>query len=252
MSNLYLVTMGPSPYSEKARWALDLLGRSYTEERCIPGLHRPALKRIQAGLTCPALVVNKKELFTDSSDILRWVDGQLPGHQKLFPEDPIQGSVVKDFCQRCDAKLAPEVIAFVQTYLTRAQFVELCSKGAAEEQLKKFKWMSFFIHLGVKSKLKLNPSNFKMSVKRIGQFFESVDHLLHGGKNYLYGDRLSAADIVFAAYAGAALCIPEYGGNALNFQDAPDEVREEVKRWRETPAGKFVQSLYKDWRKRRL
>ncbi|MCW5867922.1 MAG: glutathione S-transferase N-terminal domain-containing protein [Candidatus Eremiobacteraeota bacterium] len=99
MSNLYLVTMGPSPYSEKARWALDLLGRSYTEERCIPGLHRPALKRIQAGLTCPALVVNKKELFTDSSDILRWVDGQLPGHQKLFPEDPIQGSVVKDFCQ---------------------------------------------------------------------------------------------------------------------------------------------------------
>ncbi|MBN9419360.1 MAG: glutathione S-transferase [Candidatus Eremiobacteraeota bacterium] len=252
MSNLFLVTMGPSPYSEKARWALDLLGRSYTEERCIPGLHRGALKKIHAGVTCPALVVNKKDLFTDSADIVKWVDSQLPGHQKLFSEDPIQGSVVKDFCQRCDAKLAPEILIFVQTYLNRGQFVELCSRGAAEDQLKKFRWMSWIIHPLLKSKLKANPSNFKMSVKRIGQFFESVDHLLHGGKNYLYGDKLSAADIAFASYAGAALCLPEWGGNALNFQDAPDEVREEVKRWRETPAGKFVQSLYKDWRKRRL
>lgn len=252
MSNLYLVTIGPSPYSEKARWALDLLGRSYTEERCAPGFVRPALKRIFAGTTAPALVVNKKDTYSDSTDILRWVDSQLPGHQKLFPEDPIQGSVVKDFCQRCDTKLAPEVIAFVQTYLPRAQFADLCTKGVPPDQAKKFRWLSFFIHLAAKSKLKLNPSNFKMSVKRMGQFFQSVDHLLDGGKNYLYGDKLSAADIVFASYAGAALCIPEYGGAALNFQDAPDEVRDEVKKLRETPAGKFVQSLYKDWRKRRL
>jgi glutathione S-transferase len=146
VSNLYLVTIGPSPYSEKARWALDLLGRSYTEERCAPGFVRPALKRIFAGTTAPALVVNKKDTYSDSTDILRWVDSQLPGHQKLFPEDPIQGSVIKDFCQRCDTKLAPEVIAFVQTFLTRAQFAELCTKGVPPDQAKKFRFLSFFIH----------------------------------------------------------------------------------------------------------
>ena len=244
--------MAPSPYAEKARWGLDLLGKSYIEDRCAPPFHRTALKRIHAKTTVPALMVNKRDTFSDSQDILGWVDSQLPAHQKLFPTDAVQGPIVKDFCKRCDSKFAPEVIAFLHTFLPRRQWVELCTKGVPDDQAKKFRWMSPFIFFMFKSKHKINPANFKMNVKRIGQFFESVDHLLDGGKNYLYGERMTAADITFCSIAGACLCLPEYGGASLNFQEAPEEIRDHVKKWRETAAGKFVQSLYKDWRKRRL
>lgn len=244
--------MAPSPYAEKARWALDLLGKSYTEDRCAPPFHRTALKRIHARHTVPALMVNKRDTYSDSSDIVSWVDSQLPAHQKLFPDDPVQGPIVKDFCKRCDVKLAPDVIAFIHTFLPRSQWVELCTKGVPDDQAKKFRWMSPFIYFVFKSKNKINAGNFKMNVKRIGQFFQSVDHLLDGGKNYLYGEKMTAADITFCSIAAPALCLPEFGGSTVNFQDAPDEIRNEIKQWRETPAGKFVQSFYKDWRKRRL
>ena len=244
--------MAASPFAEKARWVMDLLGKSYTEDRYVPPFHRAALKRINAKTTVPALMVKKQDTYSDSHDILVWANSQLPAHQKLFPEDSVQGPIVKDFCKRCDSKFAPEVIAFLLTFLPRSQWVEACSKGVPEDQVKKFRWMSPFIFFMLKSRLKINAGNFKMNVKRIGQFFESVDHLLDGGKNYLYGDRLTAADITFCSIAGACLCIPEFGGGTINLQDAPDEIREHIKKWRETAAGKFVQSMYKDWRKRRL
>jgi glutathione S-transferase len=244
--------MAPSPYSEKARWALDLLGKSYVEDRCAPPFHRTALKRIHAKNTCPALMVQKRDTYSDSSDILEWVDKQLPAHQKLYPADAVQGPIVRDFCKRCDNKFAPEVIAFLLTFLPRSQWAETCVKGVPDDQAKKFRWMSPFLFFLLKSRLKVNPSNFKMNVKRIGQFFDSVDNLLDGGKNYLYGDRLSAADITFCSIAAACLCLPDYGGSVINFQDAPNEIRDHVKKWREQASGKFVQCLYKDWRKRRL
>jgi len=252
VSNLYLVTLAPSPYSEKARWALDLLGRSYIEDRCAPPFHRTALKRINARNTAPALMVNKKDTYPDSSDIVAWVDAQLPAHQKLFPSDPAQGPIVRDFCKRCDSKFVPEIFGFLFAHLPRAQWAELCTRGVPEDQAKKFRWLSPFLFFMIKSKMKISPSNFKVYVKRIGQFMESVDNLLHGGKNYLYGEKMTAADLTFCAYAGALLCLPEYGGAALKLEETPEPVRENVKKWRETPAGIFVQSFYKDWRKRRL
>lgn len=253
MANLHLVTMPPSPHSEKARWALDMLGQDYYEERCAPPFHRSALKRMNAGGTVPALkVINTGQVHTDSWDILAWVDAQLPAHHKIMFDDPTNRPIVKDFCERCDTKLQPDVRNFLYAHMTGAQFTELLSRGVPEDQAKKFRWISPVVFFVFKKKAKIDLAKSKMSAKRIGQFFDQVGDLLHGGRNYLYGDRLSVADIIFCSVAAPILCLPEFGGATLDIEAAPDLVRDEARRLRETPAGKFVASLYRDYRNKTL
>jgi len=244
--------MGPSHYCEKARWALDLLGRQYLEDRFCPPFHRKALKSIHAKNTVPALMVNNKDTYSSSTEILTWVDKQLPEHRRLFPSDPAQGPVIEDFCKRCDDKLAPEVLVLAHTFATRQQFTELLTAGVSEDRTKYFRWIAPLLQLGFKSKYKLNSSNFSQAVRRIDQFFSSVNDLLHGGKNYLYMDRLTAADISFCSLAAPALLIQEYGVSMFKFSEAPPEVRQNAERWRQEPAGKFVQSNYRECRKLKL
>lgn len=252
MSNLYLVTMPPSHFCEKARWALDLQPRPYVEERFAPPFHRAALKKINAGYTVPALMVNKKDTFPDSNSILKWVDKQLPERQKLFATDPVNGPMVIDFCQRCDAKLAPEVLTFVHTFMPRPLFTDLMTAGVPADQAQKFRWMSPFIQFMFKHKHKMNPANFNQSVRRILKFFDDVDHLIHGGKNFLYCERFGAADITFCALAAPALFIAEYGGSKFPLENMPSNVQDEVKKLREHPAGKFAMSIYRDCRRLKL
>lgn len=241
--------MPPSPHSEKARWALDLLGKDYYEERCAPPFHRSALKRLGAGATVPALrVINTGQVYSDSFEILTWVDSQLPAHNRLLLDDPTQRPIVKDFCGRCDTRLQPEVRNFLYAHMTGSQFAELCSYGVPEDQTRKFRWIAPIVFFVFKKKAKIDRSKSKMSAKKIGQFFDQVSDLLHGGRNYLYGDRITVADIIFCSVAAPALCLPEFGGATLDIDEAPDFVRSEAMKWRETAAGKFVTSLYRDYR----
>lgn len=68
-----LLTLAPSHYCERARWALDLQTIVYDEERLAPGAHIPRVKRLGASATSlPLLLFGDGSLCQGSDRILDW------------------------------------------------------------------------------------------------------------------------------------------------------------------------------------
>lgn len=78
-----------SPWSEKARWALDLRRVPYTEETFVPMITEPSLRlrlrRFTGKITVPVLFTSDGRALTDSYDIARFADENGEG-PRLFPE----------------------------------------------------------------------------------------------------------------------------------------------------------------------
>jgi glutathione S-transferase len=77
-----------SPWSEKARWALDVRRVPYTFRHYQPLLGEPALRlklrRLVGRVSVPVLTADDGQVFADSADIARWADGRGEG-PALFP-----------------------------------------------------------------------------------------------------------------------------------------------------------------------
>src|SRR5690349_1207690 len=83
-----LIALPYSPWSEKARWALDHHGVAYRNEVYLPMLGEPALRlrtgRLRGRITVPVLIEEDGPPVMDSIAIARHADALGPG-EKLFP-----------------------------------------------------------------------------------------------------------------------------------------------------------------------
>lgn len=103
---LILTALSFSPWSEKARWALDHHHLDYKEQQFVPLLGELALRlRMQrfAGRVTVPVLQDGLTWFTDSFDIARYADrlGQGP---RLFPDDRL--AEISEWNQRSEAALA--------------------------------------------------------------------------------------------------------------------------------------------------
>lgn len=106
-------------------------------------------------------------------------------------------------------------------------------------------------------KLKLNKVAADQALIDIKKRFAEVDGMLADGRKYLYGDRMTLADLTFAV-SGAPVVLPNnYGGYQHEqgpipiFEQFPKELQETITEMRETPAGKFILRLYAEERFRK-
>src|SRR5689334_2595000 len=84
-----LVGLHYSPWTEKARWALDHHGLPYTYEEYLPMIGEPALRlrtRRAFGKVSVPVLIDRDEAVFDSWEIARFAEKQGKG-SKLFPED---------------------------------------------------------------------------------------------------------------------------------------------------------------------
>ncbi|WP_437780998.1 glutathione S-transferase [Sorangium sp. So ce1097] len=79
-----------SPWTEKARWALDVRRVPYTFRHYQPLIGEPALRaklrRLTGRVTVPVLTTDDGRVIADSADIARWADGRGDG-PTLFPAE---------------------------------------------------------------------------------------------------------------------------------------------------------------------
>src|SRR5580698_1853504 len=79
-----------SPWTEKARWALDVRRVLYTFRPYQPILGEPALRlklgRLRGRVSVPVLTLDDGRVLADSADIARWADGRGEG-PRLFPPE---------------------------------------------------------------------------------------------------------------------------------------------------------------------
>ena len=242
--------MPHSHYAEKARWALDRLSIPYREEPHVPLLHRLATSR-QGGGSVPVLV-RGDERFVDSTEILQHAD-EICGGDHLYPQDPDDRRSVLGLEKRFDVALGPHTRrwAYFQLLPHSALLFRLMARGVPRLESSLLTLTLPIVALAIRKGLRITPTGAERSLANVRDVLSEVGGLLSDGRQYLVGNRFSAADLTFAALAAPVL-LPERGIAAYpNVDELPSTMREVVEGLRDTQAGRFALRMYAHERWRR-
>lgn len=245
MTDLVLVTIPFSHYCEKARWSLDRAGMPYEERAHLPLFHYPPARLAGGRKTVPVLKAADRTLG-DSTDILRWVDTQLPAARRLFPEEPGLLAEVNRWEDRFDDKLGPATRRWGYGYLLpdTALLRQVLQQNIPAVEALAIRGTYPLMRALIRRGLNINPESCARSHARIVELFDEVSAAVSDGREFLVGDRLSAADVAFAALAAPALFPDRYTRWLCARDQLPAPMRAEVDRFRATPAGAYALRLY--------
>jgi glutathione S-transferase len=243
---LRLITIPISHYCEKARWALTKLKLPYIEEPHMPPFHQFATGQV-GGKSAPVLIT-EVSAFTDSTDILRYLNEIAPDNAKLYPTNPELRRQVEELEDLFDEQLGSAIRRWGYFYvMDDYKFMQRrwCQgvpfiEGALFPVV--FPWMRSVVRRG----FNITPESAAQAYEQIKSIFEQVSELLSDGRTYLIGDSFSAADITFAALAAPAVLPPEHSMKLASLQELPPKMASEISAFRETPAGAYVLRLYRD------
>lgn len=203
-----LITLSYSPWSERARWALDHHHVAYRELPHEPVIGERKLRRVvgpRAGRYTVPVLLTGEEVLTESWDIARYAD-------RVGSSPPLIGEArlneVRDFNERVDSAMSAG----------RALFTErLLASGAARDEtlprqiprplrvlLRPMTWLGtrWFAH-----KYALGAYDPVRALEELRRLFDSMRAKLGGG-DYLLGS-FSYADIVGAVALQAVVPVAD-------------------------------------------
>jgi len=248
-----LITIAISHYCEKARWALDQLEIPYIEEPHAPLFHRLATRRRGGKQTVPLLVSGTKT-FTDSTDILQYLD-TLSLDKKLYPTELELRRQVDKLEDLFDTQLGPATRRWAYSYLfdNSPLILRLWQQGAPPVERILLPIIFPLIGRLVRQRFELSATSAETAYNQIKQVFDLVNQQLADGRSYLVGDRFSAADLTFAALAAPALRPENYGPKTyriekLRLEDLPQAMVNQLQELRQTPAGAYALRLFREER----
>jgi glutathione S-transferase len=239
-----LITISVSHYCEKARWALTKLQIPFVEEAHMPPFHRLATGRV-GGKSTPVLVTDAGA-FTDSTDILKYIDSIAPAKAKLYPTDPEQRRQVEELEDLFDSQLGPATRCWGYFYVVNDyNFMKSrWCQGVPSVERVLFPVVFPLMRKVVRQSYNITPESVAKAYEQIKSIFEKVSELLADGRTYLVGDNFSAADLTFAALAAPVVQPQEHVIKRSRLQEFPPKMASEIRAFRETPAGAFVLRLY--------
>ncbi|MBS2037059.1 glutathione S-transferase family protein [bacterium] len=245
-----LLTFAPSHFSEKARWALDRAGLVYQEERHTPLLHRLVLRRVGGGKSVPVLVLPGRVL-KDSPEILHFADEHLPPDRKLYPDEPELRKLVEDYEQRVGKEVGLSVPRWAYFYLLsrRDLMLRLFLPEVGPVQARLFRWLFPAIGWLMRKGLGINAEATRRMEARISAHLDQAAALLDGDRQYLFGDRFTAADLSLAALTAPLISVPGYGGTLAPFEEMPAEARPVLEKWRRHPVAAYAERIYRQHRR---
>lgn len=245
---LRLITIAPSHYCEKARWALDRVGARYREEPHFPLLH--LLTTVRPGRktrTVPILVTPHGEL-TDSRDILRHLDQWVTEAQRLYPEATRDD--VLELETMFDQELGPAVRRWAYCWVVDqpAAFDALFAGTGSRAERVVFGAAKPLIKRAIKKGYALSERAKAKCLTRIEGVFARTDARLSNGQRYLVGDRFTAADLTLAALAAPALYPQGCRAQMPTRQLLPAGMLAQIDALRITPTGRHVLRLFAEER----
>jgi len=248
-SSYRLITIPPSQYCEKARWALDYLGVPYREEGHPPLLHRWAVKTAGGRRTTPVLVAGDTVL-ADSTDILQYLDTTYVEGWRPYPRDSQLRVEAEEMEELFDTRLGPHTrrLAYYHLLQHKALFLDSVLAGVGRGEKFVFRLLRPAVCSIMRRGMRINPESADRSLERVRTVFATVDELLGGGLTFLVGDCFSAADLTFAALAAPVLLPRNYGSSLPSLERVPAEMLAQIEEFRATPAGVFAMRIYRDHR----
>jgi len=251
-----LITFSPSADCELSRWILLHYGENYKEYRhTIPFII--IFLKLNGGDSFPLYVKNKipfdkVRLIIDHFESLANTD------RKLIPNNYV--SDIEICWKNFNTTLGAAVVTWA--YANLLPYKEIMIRPLSLDcPWYECLFVKYFYNIPKNflwNSLKLNKASADEAFTVIEKYFSEVDHMLSDGRKYLFGDRMTLADMAFAV-SGAPLVLPaNYGGDQFKqgaiptFEQFPKELQEIISSKRQTPAGKFILRLYAEERYRDL
>ncbi len=247
----YLVTLLPSTDVDLGRWLLHHYGAGYRERPHAPICHVLALKWHGCGPEdYPLLVVEGTRKLPMVDAILPYLEERAAPERRLLPEDPARRAQIIEAGRQYRYEMGGGVVSWAYFHFLphrRLTWASFTTGVAWYEKL--------FVGLGypllrflMTRALDLSEANAGKALTKVRAGFDEVDALLADGREFLHGDRLSYADLAFAA-AGAPMVLARgYGGHLPPIEQVTPEMRAVMEEMRARPAGAFIQRLYDRYR----
>ncbi len=238
-----LITIGPSHYCEKVKWAFKLAGIDYVEDAHAPIFHLPYVKLAGGTRTVPVLKT-PTEVIGDSTEILAWIQAKPDARWIPYPDK--NSAKIRELEDEFDEIVGPHVRRVAYWHLLPNKALALRAIGGDSpnwetktidmlyDQCVKFMFKSMNIH----------ADSVIRSNAKIMEVFDRVGQRLRDGRTFLMNDSLTAADITFASLAAPMLLPEKYGWTLPSIDEVPAGFRAEVDRYRATAAGEFALRIY--------
>jgi glutathione S-transferase len=235
---LRLVTIPISHFCEKARWALELAGVPYREERHLQVVHWAHTWRAGRSWTAPVLVTPDGPL-RESAAIVRFADA---GAGLGLYREPESAALEARF----DARLGPDARTWMYQRLLGHDDV---IRGYGAPGVPRWERAALPVMLPLMRRVivwRANAGDAEAAAarQRVRATFDDVAERLADGRPYLCGEAFGAADLAFAALSAAILVPPRYGIPLPQPAQLPEPYAGEVVAMREHPAGRFALRLY--------
>jgi glutathione S-transferase len=239
-----LVTIRFSHFCEKARWALDHAGVRYDERAYVPGFHLLGTKP-RGGRTVP-LLVTPHGVLKQSTAIVKHADMRAPVEKRLYPDDERVRAEVDAFVADLDEVLgvATRLVAYHHMLPEPAALARLVGIAMSPFERARLRAAVALFGNGMRRFMRIDDASAARAIDTVRRTFDAVSARVKDGRRYLFGDRLGAADIAFAALSSPALLPPGHPYFASDLRDVPEVLVPMVEELRATDAGKYACRLY--------
>ncbi|MBI5513064.1 MAG: glutathione S-transferase [Deltaproteobacteria bacterium] len=243
MAPLRLITIPISHYGERARWALDHAGLDYVEEHHLQFFSWGHALRRGGRKTLPVVLTPEGPL-ADSAEALRYASARASA--PLYPEDPRARAEVEAYERPLADRYGVETRRVAYQWFFRA--LDVClpyNAGAAPGyEVRAMDLLRGAVKGFAGRYLDLSPGAVSRGRGEVQRTLDAVAERLSDGRRYLFGERLTAADLTFAAMSAPALLPPSYGVPLPSPEALPGDVRRAVAEARAHPAGAFALRLF--------
>ena len=244
------VTLLPSVDCDLGRWLLQHYGVSYKEYPHAPIWHVITLFSMGLGKNDYPVIVRKPNLYPTIEKIFDYYEPQASPDRSLLPGDFEMRKTLMaaqhDFrfnmgtgtVQWAYFHFLPHKNLTWKSFTTGVPWYETLTVCGAYPVIK------YLMFKG----LNLSPKVAETGLAAVRAGFDKVDALLADGRRFLYADRLTIADLAFAASAAPMVLANGYQGHLPTIDKVPKTMSSVMEELRARPAGKYVQQMYDEFR----
>jgi glutathione S-transferase len=245
-----LITIPFSHFCEKARWSLEAAGVQFREEGHCPVIHRRAVRKTGGRGSVPVLVVDGREPIDDSPLIVQFADAHAAPDRKLLPAAARARDEALELERQLDVDFAPHVRRFIYFHVLprRDLALQLFRIDVPPRELALARVAFPLIRLIMKRFMRVHPAGMLRSQNAMRRMFDTIGERLRDGRPYLLGDRFSAVDIAFAAFAAPLLQPAEHPKVRVPAESLTGPLVDEINATQKHPAGLFALRLYREHR----
>jgi glutathione S-transferase len=241
VSTLYTFTI--SHFSEKARWGLEFAGVPFEEKVLLPGIHNFTTRRIAPRTSVPILK-HDGAYIQGSGAILDYAEEKLGATGLAVPEG--DRPKAKEWEARFDRAFGRGVQTIFYDELLKEprMVVDLWSQRGPS-------WAPAFYGAVMPVLKQLVRRSYCPSPERVSRAhdefraaYDAADDLLRG-RQYLFGDRPTRADITLAALLAPAVRPPEH---LVRWPEPPAALVTFERELKDRPTWHFVERMYREHR----